>query len=88
MYRRALFILVLVWQIAAVVAADERTLAILLTNDDGYDSAGLSTLRDALLADGHRVTVVAPLSQQSGSGVKVTLGTYKKNKAHVSINQL
>ncbi|SNR37673.1 5'/3'-nucleotidase SurE [Halorubrum vacuolatum] len=40
---------------------------ILLTNDDGIDAAGLRALHDALAAD-HRVTVVAPATNQSGVG--------------------
>lgn len=55
------------------IAADG--LEILLTNDDGYDSAGLHGLRDALIEAGHRVTVVAPLTQQSGTGMKVSFTT-------------
>lgn len=43
-------------------------LHILLTNDDGFDSDGIARMRDALLAAGHSVTVVAPLAQQSGRG--------------------
>jgi len=62
-------------QLGSDVHSADTTLEILLTNDDGYESVGLSTLRDALIDEGHRVTVVAPLKQQSGSGMKVSLGT-------------
>ncbi|MEM7540757.1 MAG: 5'/3'-nucleotidase SurE [Pseudomonadota bacterium] len=47
-------------------------LHILLTNDDGIDSIGLTSLETALRADGHRVTVIAPAEQQSGSGASIS----------------
>ena len=47
-------------------------LRILLTNDDGYDSPGIKIVHESLLAAGHDVTLVAPLSNQSGSGARVT----------------
>lgn len=52
--------------------APARSLRILLTNDDGFDAAGISALRAALLADGHHVTVVAPSRNRSGSSVSIT----------------
>lgn len=60
------------WLLAGMAQA--APLSILLTNDDGYDAPGLAALRAALTAAGHRVTVVAPLHQQSGSGVRLSLG--------------
>lgn len=54
--------------------AQAAPLHILLTNDDGYDSAGLLALKQALSKDGHRVSVIAPSGQRSGSGMKITLG--------------
>ncbi|MDH3363541.1 MAG: 5'/3'-nucleotidase SurE [Gammaproteobacteria bacterium] len=53
-------------------AAEPTPLRILLTNDDGYDSPGIKTVHEALVAAGHDVTRVAPLSNQSGSGLRVT----------------
>jgi 5'/3'-nucleotidase SurE len=47
-------------------------LRILLTNDDGYEAAGITRMRDALLAAGHSVTVVAPLENRSGSSLSTT----------------
>jgi 5'-nucleotidase len=47
-------------------------LRILLTNDDGYDSPGIVAMRDALVGAGHRVTVVAPLENRSGSSSSST----------------
>ena len=43
-------------------------LRVLLTNDDGYLSPGIRAVRKALEADGHDVTLVAPLENRSGSG--------------------
>jgi 5'-nucleotidase len=44
-----------------------ESLSVLLTNDDGIDAPGIRALRDELAAD-HDVTVVAPASEQSGTG--------------------
>jgi 5'/3'-nucleotidase SurE len=56
---------------AAVFGAIPGTslsLDILLTNDDGFDSPGITALHGALVAAGHSVTLVAPADQQSGKG--------------------
>lgn len=53
-------------------AAADQSLGILLTNDDGYDAPGLLAVRSALMAAGHRVTIVAPLDDRSGSGSSLT----------------
>lgn len=58
----------------SLLAAEPGPLRILLTNDDGYSAPGINALRESLLAAGHEVTVVAPLSNQSGSGMRVTIG--------------
>jgi 5'/3'-nucleotidase SurE len=57
--------------------ADEpASLRILLTNDDGYDKPGIKAVHAALVAAGHDVTLIAPLTDQSGSGMRVsTQGT-------------
>ena len=55
-------------------------LSILVTNDDGISSQGLKVLSRALKAAGYEVTVVAPATQQSGSGMKVTLGNLELKK--------
>lgn len=52
--------------------AEPGPLRILLTNDDGYRAPGIRAMREALLAAGHEVVVVAPLDNQSGSGVRLT----------------
>lgn len=56
--------------------ADGRTgsLHILLTNDDGYGSVGIETLKEALRGAGHRVTLVAPSGNRSGSSASMTVG--------------
>jgi len=52
------------------------SLKILLANDDGFDSAGIEALRDALIGAGHDVTVVAPATQQSGKGGSINTGVF------------
>lgn len=52
--------------------ATPAPLDVLLTNDDGYDAAGLQALRRALLAEGYSVTVVAPERNRSGASVSLT----------------
>jgi 5'-nucleotidase len=48
-----------------------------LTNDDGFDSAGLKTMRDTLVAAGHQVGVVAPATNMSSTGMSMTSGVIK-----------
>jgi 5'/3'-nucleotidase SurE len=48
-----------------------QPLNILLTNDDGYTSPGIMAMKEALVAAGHNVTIVAPLENQSGKGASV-----------------
>src|SRR6476646_2216929 len=51
-------------------------LTILVTNDDGYAAPGISTVTQALAAlPDVRVTVVAPATNQSGTGGQTTAGT-------------
>jgi 5'-nucleotidase len=49
-------------------------LRIMLTNDDGFAAPGLVAVRDALIAAGHEVTVVAPRTNQSGTSARATFG--------------
>ena len=49
-------------------------LRILLTNDDGWNAVGIVAVYDALIAAGHDVTVVAPLTNQSGVGGRIIFG--------------
>jgi 5'/3'-nucleotidase len=67
---------------AQVFAADPASLNILLTNDDGYDKAGIKAVHEALIAAGHNVTLVAPLHNQSGSGMRVSIQGTLDYKEH------
>ena len=60
----------------AQVAADDggRVLDILLTNDDGFEAPGIRALHAALQAAGHRVTLIAPRSNQSGASARISTG--------------
>ncbi|MET9697833.1 5'/3'-nucleotidase SurE [Streptomyces sp. NPDC006529] len=49
-----------------------RPLRILLTNDDGYGAPGIRLAFARLTAAGHDVTIVAPLTNQSGAGTKTS----------------
>ena len=52
---------------ASTTTAAPKTLKIVVTNDDGYDSDGLNAITEALRAQPNvEVTVVAPATQQSG----------------------
>lgn len=63
--------------VSPLFAQDQRPLKILLTNDDGFESAGLKTMRSALVAAGHQVTVVAPAVNMSSTGMSMTSGAVK-----------
>lgn len=62
--------------LAAASASGGESLRILLTNDDGFDSEGVTALREALALAGHDVTVVAPATQQSGQGGAINTGVF------------
>jgi len=56
--------------------AAPKTLQVLVTNDDGYAAPGIAAAVQALRAiPDTKVTVVAPLTNQSGTGGKTTAGT-------------
>ncbi|MEU9088506.1 5'/3'-nucleotidase SurE [Streptomyces sp. NPDC048357] len=59
---------------AEPAAAPTGPLRILLTNDDGYNAPGIRKAFDRLTAAGHDVTIVAPLTNQSGTGTKMMSG--------------
>jgi 5'/3'-nucleotidase len=60
----------------STVAAADRTLTILVTNDDGVGAPGIDALVQGLRAlPATKVTVVAPATNQSGTGGKTTPGT-------------
>jgi len=54
-------------------AAPSQALDILITNDDGFSAVGIQTLKQALSAAGHDVTMVAPLGERSGSSAAINL---------------
>lgn len=49
-----------------------KPLHILLTNDDGHTAPGIRALQRQLKKAGHRVSMVAPSSEQSATGMSVT----------------
>jgi 5'/3'-nucleotidase SurE len=57
-------------------------LSILVTNDDGVTAPGINATVQALAALPHtKVIVVAPLTNQSGTGAKVTNGALTATSA-------
>lgn len=52
-------------------ASSANALDIALTNDDGWSSLGVQSLKAALVAAGHQVTLAAPLDEQSGSSAAI-----------------
>jgi 5'-nucleotidase len=62
----------LLWVLGLALAGPASALHVMLTNDDGYAAPGLAALGEALRAAGHRVTVVAPLTDQSGTSARIT----------------
>lgn len=65
--------------------APVESLEILVTNDDGVGAEGIDALVTALTAlEGVEVTVVAPASQQSGTGGNVTEGPLTTNEAQTA----
>ncbi len=62
-----------------------RTLNVLITNDDGYSAAGIDALVEAVRDIPRvKVTVVAPLTNQSGTSDKTTVGTLTATKVKTS----
>jgi 5'-nucleotidase len=60
---------------AGAAQKPSSTLTIMVTNDDGVTAPGINATVQALTALPHtKVTVVAPLTNQSGTGAKVTGG--------------
>ncbi|MDO8860158.1 5'/3'-nucleotidase SurE [Haliea sp. E1-2-M8] len=64
--------------LATLAAGPALALNILLTNDDGWQAPGIQSAYKALTAAGHKVTLVAPLSDQSGRGgaMNTDVGSY------------
>jgi 5'-nucleotidase len=65
----------------ALAPAPAPALDVLLTNDDGYQNPGINTLRAALCAAGHHVTMVAPATNQSGRGGSLNTGVLSSASA-------
>ncbi|MET9323855.1 5'/3'-nucleotidase SurE [Streptomyces sp. NPDC003038] len=61
--------------VASPQTAPVRPLRILLTNDDGYSAPGIRKAFAYLTSAGHDVTIVAPLTNQSGTGTKIMSAT-------------
>ena len=57
--------------------SEQCQLDILLTNDDGWQAPGIQTLFKSLQVSGHKVTMVAPLTQQSGRGSAINTAVGK-----------
>ena len=55
-------------------ASGVHALDIALTNDDGWSSRGVQAMKAALVDAGHRVTLAAPLNEQSGSSAAINTG--------------
>jgi 5'-nucleotidase len=56
---------------ALLATSNALALDIALSNDDGWSSIGVQAAKRALVAAGHRVTLVAPLDEQSGSSAAI-----------------
>ena len=61
------------------------TFPILLTNDDGINSPGLQELASSLNGRGHPVVGLAPLTEQSAVGMKLTLRDDMAFQEHTDI---
>lgn len=80
--RHSVTILVLFLIISTAVGVELNShsrcqLNILLTNDDGWNAPGIQILHKSLIEAGHKVTLVAPLQQQSGRSSAVTTAVGK-----------
>ncbi len=74
-----------VTSIADAASTKTTTLQILVTNDDGVGAPGINAAVRALSALPHtKVTVVAPLTNESGSAAKVTGGTLSVTDARTA----
>jgi 5'-nucleotidase len=70
------------------LATPANALNILLSNDDGYNAPGIVALKDALVKDGHKVTIVAPSSNRSGSSTALTFGPFEVIKISSDVYSL
>lgn len=58
------------------VLTPASALDILLTNDDGFAAPGLQAMAEALTRAGHRVRVMAPETDQSGTSARISTGEF------------
>ncbi len=73
--RRLTALLALGAALAAAAPASAAPLHVLITNDDGVRAEGIDALARAVLAEPDtRITIVAPASNQSGTGGRTTPG--------------
>jgi 5'-nucleotidase len=72
---------------AAPPSQGAQPLDILLTNDDGWNAPGITAVYDALVADGHHVTLVAPAANQSGAGARHTFSGNSLVLRHEAANK-
>jgi 5'/3'-nucleotidase SurE len=72
------FVLVFLSFCGSVHAANG--LNILLSNDDGFDAPGIQAMQAAFKAAGHKVTIVGPKGNRSGSSTALTIGLFGVEK--------
>ncbi len=82
-----LTILLLSTIVISLSAQEPRKLNILLTNDDGYHTLEIQTLKQTLRNAGHTVFLVAPSSNQSGCGTSVQLSSKNVQLIHLDMNE-
>ena len=76
MLRSRVLSVAVVASLAGAVPASSAPLQVLVTNDDGVRAAGIAQITTALTAEPDvAVTVVAPATNQSGTGGRTTAGT-------------
>ncbi len=69
--------LVALFSLVLAVSASAQNFRVMVTNDDGVGAAGISMLVDALAANPNLdITVIAPLTNQSGSGDNITTAPF------------
>jgi 5'/3'-nucleotidase SurE len=61
---------------------NQQALHILLTNDDGHQAPGILALKRVLKKAGHKVSMVAPSTEQSATGMGVT------SRRNLQLNQI
>jgi 5'/3'-nucleotidase len=75
--QRAILFVGLMMLLASGAGAQSTPIRVLLTNDDGFEAAGLRIMREGLIAAGLQVTVSAPAQDFSGASASTTTGVIK-----------